>query len=154
MTTLGAEGSCTQVYVRNLAPRLLLWMDMRKAFEPSLEEGRATGNSDPWVWVLMDGHRQVRPTVYSFFHHPVPDTCVCSVTHSCLTLWDPMDSSPPGPSVHGISQTRIPEWVAISSSRVFSQCRDQTGTSGDSCIGGEILYHWATRQVLLMCNTH
>ncbi|XP_065762550.1 interferon alpha-inducible protein 27-like protein 2 isoform X2 [Muntiacus reevesi] len=29
---------------------------------------------------------------------------------------DPMDSSPPGSSVHGIFQARIPEWVAISSS--------------------------------------
>ena len=28
---------------------------------------------------------------------------------SCLTLWDPMDYSPPGSSVHGILQTRIPE---------------------------------------------
>ena len=26
---------------------------------------------------------------------------------SCLTLWDPMDHSPPGSSVHGILQTRI-----------------------------------------------
>ena len=34
----------------------------------------------------------------------------CSVTHSCLTLRDPMDCSPPG-SVHGISQARILEWV-------------------------------------------
>ena len=30
---------------------------------------------------------------------------------------DPMDYSPPGFSVHGISQGRILEWVAISSSR-------------------------------------
>ena len=30
---------------------------------------------------------------------------------------DPMDCSPPGPSVHEISQARILEWVAISSSK-------------------------------------
>ena len=36
---------------------------------------------------------------------------------SCLTLCDPMDYSPPGSSVHEISQARILEWVAISSSR-------------------------------------
>ena len=30
----------------------------------------------------------------------------------CLTLCDPMDCSPPGSSVHGILQKRIPEWVA------------------------------------------
>ena len=31
------------------------------------------------------------------------------------TLCNPMDCSLQGPSVHGISQTRILEWVAISS---------------------------------------
>ena len=33
---------------------------------------------------------------------------------SCLTLCDPVDCSQPGPSVHGISQARRLEWVAIS----------------------------------------
>ena len=33
---------------------------------------------------------------------------------SCSTLCDPMDSSPPGSSVHGILQARVLEWVAIS----------------------------------------
>ena len=32
---------------------------------------------------------------------------------SCPTLCDPMDCSPPGPSVHGIFQARVLEWVAI-----------------------------------------
>ena len=36
---------------------------------------------------------------------------------SCSTLWDPMDCSPPGSSVRGISQARILEWGAISYSR-------------------------------------
>ena len=42
--------------------------------------------------------------------------CVCawSVSQLCLTLCDPMDSSPPGSSVHGIFLERILEWVAIS----------------------------------------
>ena len=44
-----------------------------------------------------------------------PSSCVCA--QSCPTLWDPMDCSPPGSFVHGISQARILEWVAISSSR-------------------------------------
>ena len=35
------------------------------------------------------------------------------VALSCLTLRDPMDCSPPGPSVHGIFQARILEWGAI-----------------------------------------
>jgi len=33
---------------------------------------------------------------------------------SCPTLWDPMDNSPPGSSVHRILQARILEWVAFS----------------------------------------
>ena len=32
----------------------------------------------------------------------------------CLTLFDPMDCSPPSSSVHGILQARTLEWVAIS----------------------------------------
>ena len=32
---------------------------------------------------------------------------------SCPTLCDPMDYSPLGSSLHGISQARILEWVAI-----------------------------------------
>ena len=41
----------------------------------------------------------------------------CSVIESCPTLCNPMDCSPPGSSVHRISQARILEWVAISYSR-------------------------------------
>ena len=33
--------------------------------------------------------------------------------HSCLTLCDPIDSSPPGSPVHGIFQARVLEWGAI-----------------------------------------
>ena len=40
---------------------------------------------------------------------------------SCPTLWEPMGSSPPGCSVHGILQARILEWVAMPSSRGSSQ---------------------------------
>ena len=52
-------------------------------------------------------------------------------------LCDPTDCSPPGSSVRGILQARIPEWVVMPSSRGSSQPRDQTGPS---CIGGQILY--------------
>ena len=43
--------------------------------------------------------------------------CVCSVTQSCLTLYDSMDCSLPGSSDHGTFLARTLEWVAISSSR-------------------------------------
>ena len=62
----------------------------------------------------------------------------CSVVSNSL---QPMDDSPPGSSVHGISQARTLEWVTISSSRGSSLPRDQTPAS---CIGQKILYHRAT----------
>ena len=36
------------------------------------------------------------------------------VAQSCPNLCNPMDCIPPGSSVHGISQARMMEWVAIS----------------------------------------
>ena len=51
-----------------------------------------------------------------------------------------MDCNPPGSSVHGIFQARILEWTAISSSRGSSLPRNWTHIS---CIGRQILYHWA-----------
>jgi len=36
---------------------------------------------------------------------------------SCLTLCNPMDGSPPGPSVHGILQKTVLQWVAMPSSK-------------------------------------
>ena len=41
------------------------------------------------------------------------------VAKLCPTLCDPMDYSPPGSSVHEISQGRILEWVAVSFSRGY-----------------------------------
>ena len=59
----------------------------------------------------------------------------------CPTLCNPMDCSLPGSSVHGILQTGILEWVAISSSRRSSWPRDWTCAS---CIVRQFLYNWAT----------
>ena len=42
---------------------------------------------------------------------------LCLSAQSCLTLCDPLDCNLPGPSVHGISQARILELVAIFFSR-------------------------------------
>ena len=60
------------------------------------------------------------------------DGGVCSVAQSCLKLCDPVDCSPPGSSVHVISQAEIQEWIAISFSRGSSRPRDQTLVSGIS----------------------
>ena len=70
----------------------------------------------------------------------------CSAAKSCPTLYDPMDCGPPGSSVHGSLQARILECVAMPSSRGSSQPRDRTWVS---CIGRQILYHWASREAFI-----
>ena len=59
----------------------------------------------------------------------------------CWIPCDLMDCSPPGSSVHGISQARILEWVAMPSSRESSWPRDRTHISYVSCISRWGLYH-------------
>ena len=70
---------------------------------------------------------------------------VVLVAQSCLTLCNPMDHSLPGPSVHGILQARMLEWVAISFSRRSSWPRDRTWVS---YIAGKFLTIWATGKSL------
>ena len=63
-----------------------------------------------WVYVL-------------FCVYPVC-VCVCLlVAQSCQTLWDSMECSSSGASVHGILQARILEWVAMPFSKGSSQSR-------------------------------
>ena len=79
-------------------------------------------------------------------------TCVWVYVQS-LSL-DPVDSSPPGSSVHGILQARTLEWVAMPSSRGSSRPRDQTHIFRMSRIGRQILYHCATCQYLIPEHFH
>ena len=50
----------------------------------------------------------------------------CLVSNHVQLFCNPMDCSPPGSSIKGISQSGILEWVAISFSRRSYQLRDQT----------------------------
>ena len=76
--------------------------------------------------------------------------CTCTyklkvrVTQSCPTLHCPKDCSPPGSSVHGVSQARALEWVAISFSRGSSWPWDWTWDFSVSSFGRGILYHQTT----------
>ena len=67
------------------------------------------------------------------------------VVQLCPTLYDPMNCSQPGSSVHGIFQARVLEWGAISFSRRSSQPRDWTQVSH---IVGRCFTVWVTREVL------
>ena len=65
------------------------------------------------------------------------------VAQVSLTLCNLMNYSLWGSSLHGILQARILEWVAISSSRAFSQPRNQTRVSGTA---GRVFIIWALRE--------
>ena len=65
------------------------------------------------------------------------------VAQSCSILCNLTDCSPPGSSVYGLLQARLPEWVARCFFRASSQPRDQTWVS---CTAGRFFTIWATRE--------
>ena len=98
-----------------------------------------------WSWKRRRGQNGMsiykgHPLTYTHTIMYLACVCVCVCVsaqslQSCQTLCDPIDCSPPGSSVHGISQARIRilEWVVMPSSRGASGPRDWTR---DSCIVG------------------
>ena len=66
------------------------------------------------------------------FHNSISEVKVL-FAQSCQNLWDPLDCSSPGSSVHGIFQAKMLEWIVIFFSRRSSWPRDLTPVS---CITG------------------
>ena len=52
-------------------------------------------------------------------HFPLQCMKVKSESEVVQSLWDPMDCSLPGFSIHGICQARVLEWVAIAFSNII-----------------------------------
>ena len=69
----------------------------------------------------------------------------------CLGSPDSMDFSLPGSSVHGLSQARILEWVAIPFSRGSSQPRGGTRVF---CIEGRFFTIWVKETQISCMNTY
>ena len=65
---------------------------------------------------------------------------------NCVLLCDPVDYSPPRPSVHRILQARILEWVAGPSSKESSPSSDQIHVSCIAAAAAKSLLH--CRQIL------
>ena len=108
-----------------LQARILEWVTI------SFSRGSSRPRDQTWVsciggrrfnlWAIREAQFQVYIKVNQLY--------ICMKVKSSLTLCNPMDCSPPGSSVHGIFQTRVLEWVAISFSRGSSQPRDRTQVS-------------------------
>ena len=88
---------------------------------------------DVWVCKIWASYLYVNLTM----------VCCAQMLQSCPTLFDPMDCSLPGSSVHGILKARVLEWVAIPFSRGSSPPRVWTWVS---CIAGRFFTNWATRE--------
>ena len=80
---------------------------------------------------------------YSYHMIQQSHAILCLVAQSCPTLCTLLECSPPGLSVHGVSQARTLEWVAISFSRGSSWLRNWTRVF---CIAGGFFTSWATRE--------
>ena len=70
----------------------------------------------------------------------------CSVAKSCLTLCDFLDCRSPGSSVP-LFKGRLLDWVAISFYTESSWLRYWNHVF---CFGRWVLYHWATREALML----
>ena len=112
------------------------------SISPSNENSGLTSFRADWFDLLA-----VQGTLRRLLQHHNSKASIYQVLVTQLhpTLWDPMDCSPPGSSVHGISQARIREWVAIPFSRGSSQCREWIWVSH---IAGKFFPIWATGEAL------
>ena len=81
---------------------------------------------------------------FFFFHFHLMPPCACINYFSCTSVdsfWPYGPQPQEIPSVCGILQTWILEWVAMPSSRGSSWPRDRTCISYISCIDRRVLYH-------------
>ena len=74
--------------------------------------------------------------------------CVCVQLLSHVWLFAAMDCSLSASSTHGISQAKILEWVAISSSRGSSQPRHQTHAHVSPVLAGRLFFTTTTWNAL------
>ena len=77
------------------------------------------------IYIYTHTHTHTHTHIYTH-------TCACMLSLNDVS-WRPHGLSPPSPSVHGILQARVLEWIAIPFSRRSSQPRDRTQVS---CIAG------------------
>ena len=75
--------------------------------------------------------------------------CCANFLQSCSTLWEAMDCSPPGSSVHGIFQARILEWASDSYSRGSSRPGDPTCISVSPALADGFFTTSATWEALV-----
>ena len=106
-----------------------IWKDLEIVILSEVSQTeRETSYDITYIWNLKKGYKWT-----------------CLQNGNRVTAVGTKDCSPPGSSVHGIFQTRVPEWVAIPFSRGSSWPRDSTQVSH---VAGRCFNIWATREVI------
>ena len=122
-------GRCLQSF-HNHYLKVWLWWRWRNRVYQTLEK---IIQKLTWNYHQEETHTYTKLTYFLFSHHnPLiyahicahlteteADAAAAKLLQSCLTLCDPIDSSPPGSLVPGILQARTPEWVATSFSNAW-----------------------------------
>ena len=100
--------------------RIILVLDFTKLIFKAIQQWRNIKNYsvhesmnqgfDIQLSCLSNMYKKLRNLIYvCVYIYIYVYTHTCLVTRSCPTLWDPMDCSPPGSSVHVILQARTLE---------------------------------------------
>ena len=106
---------------------------------------------EPWSWIPK--HLELWEISIACLSHSVYCCCCCLVARLCLTLCDPMDTSPPGSSA-----MRFPRqgyWIRFP----FPSPRNLPNPTSNVHLlhCRQILYHWATMEVpiqtIMSCNS-
>ena len=117
----------------------MFYRDIFFLFYPTLQHRAPNRTILPWnrLWGVLSPLWEDGDDVYC-----------CLVAQSRPFLCDPLGCNMLDSSVHGISQARVLEWIAISFSRGFFLTQ---GSNPCLLFGRQILYHWATREAWWWC---
>ena len=98
-------------------------------------------------WKLGREHFRQKSITAKTWRSSINEEGTCYVPQSCLTLYDPVDCSPPGSSLQPRrllcpwdSPGKNTEWAAMPSSRGSSRLRDQTHIYYISCTGTSAIW--------------
>ena len=110
---LREDGQVTSLYMSCLfIIGISIWLKLELFCFCSLSEG-PEGRKFGW------GCGPRKKSSHQFLLFPSCPAATAKSLQSCLTLRDPIDSSPPGFPIPGILQARTLEWVAISFSNAW-----------------------------------
>ena len=123
-----------------------LWRASKGGSKRQLQDKRPTSLTSHTQLSLPDPGAQERKCSWTRrSQRMLPESPILfCVAQACLTLGNPMDCSPPGSSVHELSQARILEWGATPFSRASSPSRDWTQVS---CTAGRFFAVWILQRV-------